>query len=376
MGRGDSIGTSVPAVGATETGGTSDVLTIITALVAVAETKVTSAELNIDATLDANTQLIDNVTGLEFITQSSSPGNERLWTKNETVDELYYTDSAGTDIRLTADGALSVAATGAITGSGYGSSGVALNWNAAGTNYQFKSAAGADAYAAVTVDTVQLRDGSSHHLALATASKSASETLTFPADITPAATSPMAITSTGNVQVGGDWQISSGDTQTVASGGTLDVASGGTLNLNSLSELTHGALSVQTTGTFAAVSYLGTQSQQTDGSWICNAGSASQEILIPLNLPLGVNLTSVKAYWRSTTGSPTVTTELHTISSTGTYASVAGWVTTDTSAGAQIVTGTEAITSSSTQYVLSMSYTGNGTTNVFAGPVTVAYTRT
>lgn len=189
MARGDTIttnypssgGTDVPQVGDSETAATASVVDILEALIAIAETKVTSAELNINAPLDAQTQGIDNITYLQLVTQSSSPGNEYIWTKSvSSVDELFYTDSAGNEIQLTSGGQVNASATGGITGTGYGTGGVAVNWNGAGTNYQFKSGSGADDYAALTCDGVQFRDGSSHYVLVDAPSLSSNYTLTLP----------------------------------------------------------------------------------------------------------------------------------------------------------------------------------------------------
>lgn len=184
MARGDNITTTVPSVGDAETGGTSDILTILTALVAIAETQVSAAEINMDATLDMNSQAAENIKYLEFVTQGTTPTlTETLFTKTVTRDELHYKDSSGSVIQITSNGALNVSATGAITGAGYGSGGVEVNWNSGGSQYLMKSGSGADDYADVICDDVLLRDGSSHAVTLTAQSMAADYTLTFPAAV-------------------------------------------------------------------------------------------------------------------------------------------------------------------------------------------------
>lgn len=201
MARGDNIATTVPSVGDAETGGTTDLLTIITALVAIAETKVTPSEIDMDATLDFNSQAAENVKYIEFVTQSSSPGNEILYTKNDgATDELYFTNGSGSDVQITNGGSLNVAATGSITGAGYGSGGVAVNWNAAGTNYQMLQAA--STYAAVTCSEVQLYD-STYVIGINPPTLSASYDLTLPASL-PAAEIGLTLDASGNVAVSDD----------------------------------------------------------------------------------------------------------------------------------------------------------------------------
>lgn len=200
MARGDTIATTVPSVGDAETGGTTDLLTILSALVTIAETKVTPSEIDMDATLDFNSQAGENVKYFEFVTQGSDPSTaETLYTKNDgATDELYFKNGSGSVVQITNGGALNVAATGSVTGAGYGSGGVAVNWNSAGGNYQMKSGSGADDYADVTCDDLQLRDGSSHAVTLTAQSMAADYTVTFPAAV-PGSEQFVTMDNSGNL---------------------------------------------------------------------------------------------------------------------------------------------------------------------------------
>ena len=197
MARGDSIGTSVPSVGAAETQGTTDLLTILTALVTVAESKVTPSEIDMDATLDFNSQAGENVKYLEFVSQGGDPATtETAYTKG---GEFYFQDSSSNVVQITAAGQLNVSATGSVTGAGYGSGGVAVNWNAAGTNYQMLQ--GASTYAAVTCSEVQLYD-STYTIGINPPTLSASYDITLPAEL-PAASRPVQINASGVVEFAG-----------------------------------------------------------------------------------------------------------------------------------------------------------------------------
>ena len=179
---GDAISTSVPQVNDPETTASQAATDLLDEFKTRLTSKVTPSEMSIDATLDMNTNALENVTTLEFITQVSSPGDERVYTKSVSgVDELFYQDSGSQEVQITDNGSLNVAATGGISGAGYGSGGVEINWNSAGTNYQFKDGAGADDYAAVTCDPLQLRDGSGYTLTVDAPSMSADYTMQLPA---------------------------------------------------------------------------------------------------------------------------------------------------------------------------------------------------
>jgi len=182
----DPSGTDIPQVGNLNTAAMASLVTIITELMNRSEAKVTAAELNVNGTVDFSTNPAENLTYLELVTQGSAPSaNETIYSKLVgSVDELFYKDSAGTEVQITDGGSLSVTTGSDITGAGYGSGGVAINWNAAGTNYQFKSGAGADDYAVLTAHGLQIWDGSSHNIQLESPSLAASYTLTFPAAAT------------------------------------------------------------------------------------------------------------------------------------------------------------------------------------------------
>lgn len=178
---GDSISTVSPSVGDAEPAASAAAATLLAEFKTRLTSKIGVASIQIDGDLDMNSNPITELTYAQMVTQTSDPGNESVYTKAVSgIDELHYIDSGGSVVQITDNGGLNVAATGAITGAGYGSSGVALNWNSAGFNYQFKSGSGADDYAQVTCAGVQFRDGSSHAINMAAPSLAADYTYTLP----------------------------------------------------------------------------------------------------------------------------------------------------------------------------------------------------
>jgi len=209
---GDAFSDTVPAVGDAETGASQDVTDILTEVVGRLEDKVTPAGMDIDATFDVDSQLVTNVKGLAFTTQVASPGSEHLWTQADATggggfDELWFTNSNGDEVQISVDGALNVSATGVITGTGYGSAGVVVNWDSASDSYQLKNGAGADDFAKVRTADVDLHDASGFRHRLSPDTLTADRTFTLPdhnvtfASALPAAEIALSMDSSGNINV-------------------------------------------------------------------------------------------------------------------------------------------------------------------------------
>jgi len=351
MARGDTISTTVPSVGDAETAGTTDLLTILADLVTIAETKVTPSEIDMDATLDFNSQAAENVKYVEFITQNSSPGNEMLYTKNDgATDELYFTNGSGSEVQITDGGALNVAATGSITGAGYGSGGVAVNWNSAGTNYQMKSGSGADDYAAVTCDGLQLRDGSSHAVTLDSPSLAASYTVTF-ANAVPGSESFLTLDNSGQLAYADN---ATPYTNFKHAGVTV------TANLGSATEISGSA------------SFSRTNAVQ--GDWYNATTTGTQGIGVPLDVKPGDVITNIGVFVETNNNPDTITFDLRRINLTGgtdssldtqTYAAsgTASWDVSDTTVAAGY------------QYYLKISWPGASGTQIGIAGVTYTYQR-
>jgi hypothetical protein len=120
-----------------------------------------------------------------------------LWV--DTSGNLYYNNTSSNQVQVTSGSSVN-GTPGSITGSGYGSAGVALNWNAASTIYEFFRAA--STYSDVEVSGVRLNDATSHYARLIASSMSANWTCTFPAAAASSGFKPVWMDSTGLLSVG------------------------------------------------------------------------------------------------------------------------------------------------------------------------------
>jgi len=335
MARGDNIATTVPSVGDSETGGTTDLLTIVTALVAIAETKVTPSEIDMDATLDFNSQAAENVATIEFITQVSSPGNERLYTKNDgATDELYYQNDSGQEVQITNAGALNVAATGSVTGAGYGSGGVEINWNSAGTEYRMKSGSGADDYANVVTSGIEFRDGSSHAVTFTAQGMSSDYTVTLPAAL-PAAETFVTLDASGNLAVN--------DASTP------------------FSNFLHDSYNVMVPMVAGENNTNGTWTQAANHQWSSTA-SGAHSLLVPLTgLKTGDVIKTVEVYVSSNADSDSWTYELQSAGTDGTLSTVSGWTRASTGGTWQNFNGSDHTVVEHETYYVKMSATKSST---------------
>ena len=186
MTYGTSLGVAMPVVGAAGPGTAlaAQINACVDAIIARLETKVTVAGMDINADLSLRSgatdfglvdvhrvELVDVLSALSAVTY---PG-----VLYRVGSDLYFNDAAGNQVRLITGGALDTASVGGITGSGYGSGGIEVNWD--GTNYRFRDGVGADDFTALECDDVLLRDGSSHKIRLGAQNMSADYTMLLPA---------------------------------------------------------------------------------------------------------------------------------------------------------------------------------------------------
>lgn len=114
-----------------------------------------------------------------------------------TNGDLYFNDAAGNQIQVTSAGGLNAATTGGITGTGYGSSGVAVNWSAGNVAYRFFS--GASTYADVVCDDLLLNDGDTNFISIVSPALAADYTLTLPAAVPATSNTVLAMSTAGVV---------------------------------------------------------------------------------------------------------------------------------------------------------------------------------
>ena len=333
--RGTSVGYTAPAVGDSETAASQAVTDALTELITRSEAQVTIAEIDIDATLDFQTQAAENVTYIETITQGSKPTpTETLYNKLVgSVDELFYQDSDGTEVQITNAGSLNVSATGAITGTGYGSGGVAVNWNSAGTNYQIKSGSGADDYAAVTCDGLQLRDGSSHAVTLDCPSISASYTINMPTAL-PAAEVVASLDASGNLAVA--------DTSTPRAA----------YKYATTEQTLHLAKAFNMSGSWTTA----------DTGVSNGATSSSQELVLPLDVVVGEVIDEYKVNVRTNSGTDTINANLRYVNAAGSMTTVSSGSTAAT--GDIENTGIGHTVATNRSYFIYIQYTAAGGSSV------------
>lgn len=128
-----------------------------------------------------------------LLTAASTPGAVQM----NSVGDLYFNNLSGNQIQVTSGTTLAGTA-GSITGAGYGSGGVVVNWDAGTSAYQLKSGSGADAYAHAAVNDLLLNDGSGNFLRVAAPAMAADYTITLPAAV-PAATGTLLQFTVGGV---------------------------------------------------------------------------------------------------------------------------------------------------------------------------------
>lgn len=194
---GQSFSAVYPTIGQPGATEAVDLNTLLLNIVTCLEAKVSPSGININGALEMNGNVLSELDQLQFQGRAALSSGSGILYWSSADNELYWRSSGGVNVKITNGGSLNVAATGAITGSGYGSGGVEINWDSANLRYKLKDASGSDAYAHVVVDDVQLNDGSGNFLSLAAPAMGADYSLTFP-NAVPAAQSRLMV-STGGV---------------------------------------------------------------------------------------------------------------------------------------------------------------------------------
>ena len=171
------------------------------------DAKVTPAGIDLNANLDflnsATYRAAVNIERANFQNKgaliSSATYPTALFVKS---GELYYNDAAGLQVQLTNAGAVNITGTGGITGTGYGTGSVEVNWSAADGAYKLKSGAGANDYAHAWLDDIYLNDDSGNFLRVGVGAMASDYTLTLPAAV-PASTLPLLMDTSGVVTTSG-----------------------------------------------------------------------------------------------------------------------------------------------------------------------------
>lgn len=322
MSYGTSLGLTLPTINgvATEAQAAPLINTALAAIIARLESKVTPAGMSMSADLSmrpAGTSYgITNLMRAGFRSTaaaiSASAYPSALYVVN---GDLYYNDANSNQIQVTSGGAVNVSATGGITGSGYGSSSVEVNWDAVNTRYRMRSGAAADSYANVILNDVLFNDGSGNAARLGAAAMAGDYTMTLPATL-PASNNSVVTLSTAGA-------LSHSASPTLDG---LTVSAGGHVTLSTTGRYKHGTLTARIPAAAAGLSSYSGQWNADRGYLVQNAAYTNGTVTFAIPLTEGQRLLSVTGVIRQgATGTLTMrvySTSLGTASLLGTATSV------------------------------------------------------
>lgn len=242
--------------------------TALSAIIARLESKIGAADLDINADVsfksgatysgarDLHRAAFQSLTGA--LTAASNPNT--VYVLN---GDLHYIDAAGNLVQITASGAVNVSTTGGITGSGYGTGGVEVNWDSGNSRFAFKSGAGADDFADVQVADLLLRDGTGNTIRFQAPAIASDYSMTLPAAL-PGSTLLLQLSAAGLVTASN----SALGSLTLASGAHVTLAGSGSYKRGGRVTKVHGS-----TCTFNAADAV---TLLTSGvSWDTGAGSST-----------------------------------------------------------------------------------------------------
>ena len=195
MAIGSSLGITLPTQnGNSGTWGT-DLNKELQKIIDAVEAQVPASAIDFSADFNLNSYGLTSVNRVAFDALSTAPTDLRS-AYFDSSGNFYVINGSGTAVQLTSGSGLSGAG-GSITGAGYGSSGIELNWD--GTNYDFKDGSGADDFAPIEVGSLRLNDGSSNQLIHRVGSMSSNYTLTWPSAVAGGADYLLASNGSGGL---------------------------------------------------------------------------------------------------------------------------------------------------------------------------------
>lgn len=304
MAYGSPVGVTLPTVGVTlDAPAEQSIIDFLNAVDTVLSAKVTPSGIDVNGDLSFRSGVTayaaTDLLKVNFTSQASALNAGTNPVAAYAVGgNLFFNDASGNQIQMTSGGAVNVSSTGGITGAGYGTGGVEVNWDSVNVKYRMRSGAAADAYADVECDDVRFNDGSGNFLTLTTPAMAADYTVTFPAAV-PAAQAIVQMSSAG-----------------VLSASNV-LASGQHLTLQGLGELKHGDVTVIIPAAAAEVDSTGSGtglwlSQIVDGAagsgWVNPGGNV--RLGFPISLKVGDRIKSVSCELRDTAGANTIQMKL------------------------------------------------------------------
>lgn len=196
MSYGTPISSPLPTIGQSAAVEAGDLNTLLTEIITRLQGKVTPSGMSINADIDFFGDYgPHSLRRVSFDNQTDPVTDGRtLWFSGNEL----YVNTPGGNVQITNAGALNLAATGQITGSGYGSNGKEFNWDNANLRFKAKSGSGSDAYANIVMNDLVLNDGSGNFLTLGVPALAADFTWTLP-NAQPAAQSRLMVSAAGVV---------------------------------------------------------------------------------------------------------------------------------------------------------------------------------
>lgn len=344
MAYGSSLGITLPTVGTTAGPAWATSLnTALTTIISTLEAKVTPSGMDINADLSfrsgATSYMATDVKALEFTNQTSllAAGTYPclMFSYGTSTGELYWNDNAGNQVQLTDGGAVNTALSGAITGAGYGSGGVALNWDSGTSTYQLYLNSATPTYGSVLCNDVILNDGDTNTLTLAAPAMGANYTMTLPAAVPATSGTVLQMATSGAVTVSNTGL----DDLTLAADQHFTVSGTGRFK--------HGAMEI----TIPGVTGFGTTITLSGTGGGVTTSNITNLIYIPINLPTGARITACTAYMNNS-GAGTRTVDVRQlVFTTGTASSLASQTTTTTGITSQSVGAISETLVNTEQYV-------------------------
>lgn len=201
-GYGTPLGLTLPTPSVdTEAVAASKLNTALSAIIARLESKVAATDLDIASDVSFKSGAVySGARDLQRAAFQSQTGALTAVSNPNTVyvlnGDLHYIDQAGNLVQITASGAVNVSTTGGVTGAGYGTGGVEVNWDSVNTRYRMRSGAGVDSFADVQCADLILNDASGNNIRFQAPAIGSDYTATLPTGL-PGSTSLLQWTSAG-----------------------------------------------------------------------------------------------------------------------------------------------------------------------------------
>lgn len=305
MSYGQPIDITLPVVGVTSDAvGSAQVTAAIQVLEAILESKVTPAGFNVNSDMSFKpTATSYAITGLQksaydalaaLLSAATNPRS--LFSYN---GELYYNDGSARQIQLTNAGSVNAAA-GNVTGAGYGTGGVEVNWDSGTSKYRMRSGTGPNAFADVEANDVFFHDsGNNFTIRMACPTLAADRTFTLPT-APPGTDALMQMTSAGVMSA------SNTVANLITASGGLTAAAGQHVTVSSTGLFKHGSKTENVsiiggvginTGATAPVLTMSPQSGSNLGWFFATSCVAPDALLLGINPTVGSRILTLSFFW-------------------------------------------------------------------------------